>query len=253
MADGPIAIAFDSKVTIDGLAAPVESKVQLTADALVRLYVTVAPGCTEGRRIMPDAVDQPKFLLVKPLRAEAKFRKADVPDSEQDEKKKWDTVNEPITAAVAGFIHADPTDLAGWGNLTALIAAAAEKTPEPEAGLWYSTVDSGPLTADHQDQWKPLTGGHAFVSGMAEWVTDMVSHDGGQSVPGPLTELYFQNAGFYRLKRKAKDGKTDEYSTTATITVLVVAGYSYKPPKADAPAGDYPQQQQQQQQKKYDR
>lgn len=141
-----------------------------------------------------------------------------------DESKKWD---KPVTQAISEPVVGLPK--------TPAVAKDAKKPdaavpPEPEPGLWYSTVDSGALDPKHEDQWKPLTGGHVFVSGMAEWVTDRAA-DGTE--PGPLTDLFFKNTSLFKLKRKAKDGKTDEESEPATITVLVVVGYSPKPSAKD--------------------
>jgi hypothetical protein len=187
--DGPFAIKVQYSVNVDGVA-PVSETVSDTAQALVKLQVDVPPpGDKEEDHIvrvaiMPDAVDQPTFLLVKPLSASADFDSTK-PDAKQGDKER---VTEQLTTAL-----------------------------EPGV-LWYSTANSD---LDYPKQWKPLPGGHLFVNGMAQWVTAPV---GAKTEPGPLTALWFRSAEkHYVYQNKGTD---KEKKAPATISVLIVAGYS---------------------------
>jgi hypothetical protein len=206
VADGPFKIKVQIAATIDGVD-PVTETVEQSATALVKLRCEVEPGTPASARIMPDGVKQPSLLLVKPLQAYWDFPSRK-PNAAPNEK---DRVTEQLTAAL------------------------------PDGSLWYSTVDSGANPGEKPDQWKPIVGGHVFVNGMAEWVTDMVAPGTapGQGRPGPLTELHFRNTGKKKVTQKFKgpDGSDKTEDHEAVIVMLVVAGYSPEPVKGGGDEG----------------
>lgn len=98
--------------------------------------------------------------------------------------------------------------------------------PLPPGALWYGTDDKLKDQSPTKGEpalagWKPLTGTHVFIDGMAGWVTERAAN------AGPATTLYFWNTGQHTLP--VTDAAGNVGMGPAPITVLIVAGSGPKP------------------------